>query len=519
MRQAISTSNHDRPATTPPSIDTVPDFPESARPAIQTAAQKAPPMPPCEVGQPAPPFALACVSAENPAPRQVALNDYAGHWLVLVFYPRDFSFVCPTELTSFSAHLADFAARDCQLLGISVDTVDLHREWLTTPPTEGGLGPLRFPLASDPDGNAARDYGVWVEEKQLSTRGLFVIDPDGILQYSVKHNLSVGRRPDEVLRVLDALQTGGLCPANWTSADGTIDPEKALRPGRTLGRYRIRQSVGSGSFGSVFSAHDLRLQRLVAIKVLKRNVFESRRVVLTEARAAAALNSPNVCTIYAVDEEDGLPLIAMEFLDGIPLSELIARGLDRSAVLDLARQIALGLADAHEQGVVHGDLKPANVIVTQKGIAKIVDFGLANAAGSAGGQERAPSASAATSQSEPHIPPIDATIEYVGRSSDGTIRGTPAYMSPEQAKALPATIASDVYSFGLILYEMLTGRPAHPDRSILETLLVLQNRDIGPELAEQVDEPYRDLLAALLAKDATNRPAMRAVVARLSSLA
>ncbi len=466
----------------------------------------------CEVGKLAPRFALTCVSADDEASRSVTLGDYAGRWLVLIFYPRDFSFICPTELTSFSAHLADFAERDCELLGISVDTIELHREWLTTAPAEGGLGPLRFPLAADLQGDAAKAYGVWVEEKEVSTRGLFVIDPEGVLQYSVKHNLSVGRRPDVVLRVLEALQTGGLCPANWTSADGNIDPEKALRPGRILGHYRIRQSVGAGTFGSVFAAFDLRLERTVALKVLKRNVFESRDVVLGEARAAAALNSPNICTIYAVDEEDGLPVIAMEYLDGSPLSEVIERGLERDVALDLARQIASGMADAHEGGVVHGDLKPANVIVGEKGVAKIVDFGLANASARPGDTESTkPAAKVNTEQ-------IDATIEFVDPETQGSIQGTPAYMSPEQANARPATAASDVYSFGLMLYEMLTGRPAHADRPILETLLLLQNQDLGPELADQVDEPYGELLAAMLARDSSNRPVMGAVIEMLTAL-
>jgi serine/threonine protein kinase len=359
---------------------------------------------------------------------------------------------------------------------------------------------------------------VWIEQKQVSTRGLFVIDPEGVLQYSVKHNLSVGRRPDVVLRVLDALQTGGLCPANWTSADGNIDPEKALRPGRILGHYRIRESVGSGSFGSVFEAMDLRLQRIVAIKVLKRNVFESRDVVLAEARAAAVLNSPNVCTIYAVDEEDGLPVIAMEFLDGATLSQMVEGGLDRRTALRLARQIASGLADAHEHGVVHGDFKPANVIVTKKGVAKIVDFGLASAASHASDGERDRPAPAENARAGADTEQIDATIEFVAPGAKDTIRGTPAYMSPEQAHALPATSASDVYSFGLILFEMLTGRPAHPERSILETLLMLQNQDLGPELAAQADEPCRELLAAMLARDGNRRPAISEVVDWLAKI-
>ncbi len=472
----------------------------------------------CEVGRPAPGFSLPCVSAEHTDVGRATLRGFAGRWLALIFYPRDFSFVCPTELTAFSAQLADFVARKCELLGISVDTIELHREWLNTPPSEGGLGRLRFPLASDTGGQVARAYGVWVEEKEISARGLFLVDPQGILQYSVKHNLSVGRRPDVVLRVLDALQSGGLCPANWTSADGNLNPETALRPGRSVGRYRIRRAVGSGSFGSVFAAWDLRLERMVALKVLKRNVFESRQTVLAEARAAARLASPNVCTIYSVDEEDGLPLIAMEYLDGVPLSQLIEKGLEQGSALALARQIAAGLADAHECGIVHGDLKPANVIVTGRGVAKIVDFGLATAASRAGDGGQAKDAAGGKAGPGAETERLDATVDFVAPGARSTIRGTPAYMSPEQASALPATLASDVYSLGLLFFELFSGRPALAEQSIVETLQVLQNRDLGPELAFQVEKPYQDLLLAMLARDATRRATMGEVVERLAEI-
>ena len=273
------------------------------------------------VGEAAPEFALTCVSATDRDSRFVRLSDYSGHWLMLIFYPRDFTFVCPTELTAFSARHADFGERDCRLLGISADSIELHREWLTTPPEDGGLGPIQFPLVSDPAGTAARAYGIWVNEKEVSTRGLFIIDPAGILQYAVVHNLNVGRNPDEVLRVLNALQTGKLCPASWTSADGTIDPERALQQGTILGHYRIRAKLGDGTFGVVFAAWDLRLERMVALKVLKRSIFESREAVLTESRTVAKLNHPHICAVYTVEEEDGLSVIAMEYVDGQPLSQ------------------------------------------------------------------------------------------------------------------------------------------------------------------------------------------------------
>ncbi|MHB8900448.1 MAG: serine/threonine-protein kinase [Thermoguttaceae bacterium] len=257
---------------------------------------------------------------------------------------------------------------------------------------------------------------------------------------------------------------------------------------------------------------------MVALKVLKRNVFESRQVVLAEARAAAALNSPNVCTIYAVDEEDGLPVIAMEYLDGVSLSRAIAAGLDRPTALRLARQIAGGLATAHEQGVVHGDLKPANVIVSSGGVAKIVDFGLSSASVRAGRGGYVDRVTVDKVEAGAETERFDATVDFVAPGPKSTIRGTPAYMSPEQARAEPATAASDVYAFGLVFYEMLTGRAAIPERSILETLLLLQSADLGPELALEVEGPYQELLQGMLARDAGRRPGMGEVAERLAEM-
>lgn len=473
------------------------------------------------IGEPVPAFSLMSVSAKDQQPLPVSVKDYAGRWLVIIFYPRDFSFVCPTELTAFSARLAEFTRRGCELLGISVDGVDLHREWLTTPVDQGGLGPLQFPLASDPQGVAARGFGVWVEERQVSTRGLFIIDPEGVLQYSVVHNLSVGRNPEEVLRVLDALRTGGLCPASWTAADGTIDPERALQPGRMLGHYRIRAPLGSGTFGAVFSAWDLWLERTVAIKVLKRALFESREALRAEARAAARLNHAHVCTVYSVEEVEGLPLIAMEYIDGRSLAALLDEAWEPGAAIGLARQIAAGLAAAHAQGVVHGDLKPANVMVANDGTAKLLDFGLSLSQKSiAKPAERRPAAeTAAGLDIAISLAGSDATVEFDELSwEQGAIRGTPAYMSPEQARGLPGTPASDVFSFGLTFFEMLTGRRALVESSAVKLLLRLESEDLASWLAQQLEDPYRRLVLQLLAREPDERPPMSDVVERLAMI-
>jgi eukaryotic-like serine/threonine-protein kinase len=474
------------------------------------------------VAEAAPTFALACVHTDALDPRTVRLSDYAGQWLALIFYPHDFSFVCPTELTAFSARYADFSQRGCELLGISVDSISFHQEWLTKEPANGGLGPLQFPLASDPDGTVARAYGVWSKEKKVSHRGLFIMDPRGILQYSVVHNLSVGRSPDEVLRVLDALQSGGLCPASWTAADGTIDPERLLRQGTILGHYHIRRKLGSGTFGTVFAAWDLQLERMVAIKVLKRRIFESRDAVLAESRAAARLNHPHVCIVYAVEEEDGLPLIAMEYVEGQPLSQLIRDGLPRESAWQLAAQIASGLAAAHELGVVHGDLKPANIMVTRHGIAKILDFGLARSQRGASANQFSESQRPLSEGRPDMLPDVDdpeATVQLPSSKSDqrSGIQGSLAYMSPEQARGLPATPASDVFSFGLTLIEMLTGSPAHVEALPLKLLARLQMEDLAAELCRNVDESYQDLLLPMLTQAPGTRPTMSDVVRRLST--
>ena len=152
----------------------------------------------------------------------VRLSDYRGRWLVLVFYPLDFTFVCPTELTTFSDRYDDFEAIGADVLGISTDSVFSHRAWLQTPRDKGGVADLRYPLASDQTKDVSRAYGVLIENQGIALRGLFVIDPEGILRYAVVHDLNVGRSAEETLRVIQALQTGGLCGAEWRPGQKTL---------------------------------------------------------------------------------------------------------------------------------------------------------------------------------------------------------------------------------------------------------------------------------------------------------
>ncbi|MCZ8523833.1 MULTISPECIES: peroxiredoxin [Paenibacillus] len=171
------------------------------------------------VGKQAPDFTLQTVSGDGKEFGQVSLSDYSGKWLVLFFYPLDFTFVCPTEITAISDAAAQFKEVDAEILGVSVDSIHSHRAWINTPVDQNGLGQLNFPLAADITKQVARDYGVLIEEEGIALRGLFIINPEGELQYQVVHHNNVGRSVEETLRVLEALQSGGLCPIGWKKGD------------------------------------------------------------------------------------------------------------------------------------------------------------------------------------------------------------------------------------------------------------------------------------------------------------
>jgi peroxiredoxin (alkyl hydroperoxide reductase subunit C) len=175
-----------------------------------------------KVGQSAPDFDMPSTKNIEKLDQNVKLSDYEGKWLVLLFYPLDFTFVCPTELTAFSDRYEDFLGIGADVIGISTDSVHSHRAWLKTPRDKGGVEGLKYPLASDITKQVARDYGVLIEDKGVALRGLFVIDPEGTLRYAVIHDLNVGRSADETLRVIQALQTGGLCQADWRPGQETL---------------------------------------------------------------------------------------------------------------------------------------------------------------------------------------------------------------------------------------------------------------------------------------------------------
>lgn len=175
------------------------------------------------VGHLAPSFDMPAVQP-NGQVEHVSLSHHHGRWLVLFFYPHDFTFVCPTEITAFSEAYDQFQTLNADVIGVSTDSPYVHQAWLKQDPSLGGLGSLRFSLASDWTHQVAQAYGVYYAEEGAAYRGLFVINPKGQVEYEVVHNLNVGRSVDEVLRVLQGLQAGGLCPVNWHPGEALLTP-------------------------------------------------------------------------------------------------------------------------------------------------------------------------------------------------------------------------------------------------------------------------------------------------------
>jgi serine/threonine-protein kinase len=266
----------------------------------------------------------------------------------------------------------------------------------------------------------------------------------------------------------------------------------ALPPGRKLGPYEILSAIGAGGMGEVYKARDTRLHRTVAVKVLPPDLSsdaERRGRFEREARAASALNHPNITTVYDIGQDESTRYIVMEFVEGKTLRELVGDGpLSTKKILHLAIQIADGLAKAHKAGITHRDLKPENLMVTDDELVKVLDFGLAKLM--------------------PRSADADSEMDTLTKATQqGVILGTLQYMSPEQAASRPIDYRSDQFSFGSILYEMATGRPAFKKETMPQTLAAIIQDEPEPirRLNDEIPAELSAIVGRCLAKDPDER--------------
>src|SRR5262245_29393279 len=266
--------------------------------------------------------------------------------------------------------------------------------------------------------------------------------------------------------------------------------------GQTIRHFEIVERIGEGGMGEVFKAKDISLGRSVALKAMKSGFMtaDARDRFLREARVASALNHPNIVTVFEAFTEDNTDFIVMELITGRTLDQVInERRLTVREALEFALQIADALTAAHRAGVVHRDLKPGNIMVTDERLIKVLDFGIAKVVFPEG-----------TSRSNPTG---DTATVIVGRTIPGVIMGTAAYMSPEQAEGKPVDLRSDIFSFGAIFYEMLTSRRAFQADTDVSTLVAIMTKQPAP-LAELIDTPpegLESIVSRCLRKQAERR--------------
>jgi serine/threonine protein kinase/tetratricopeptide (TPR) repeat protein len=316
---------------------------------------------------------------------------------------------------------------------------------------------------------------------------------------------------DESLRLeIESLLRHGATPQNVLERPAIAMMAKAVASnggwadvpfleGKTISHYRIVEPLGKGGMGVVYKAEDLRLGRYVALKLLPQFLAsdpEALQRFEREARAASALNHPNICTVFEIDESENLHFIAIELIEGETLKNRIARGpVEIPETLDIVLEICSALEAAHSVGIIHRDIKPSNIVLTAKGHAKLLDFGVAKRVGPRS-EGRAD-----------NLMPVPATAFELRLTSPGAVLGTVAYMSPEQASGQEVDVRSDIFSLGAVLYEMATGKHPFPGSNADEVLRAIQSQPPSSmkEINRAVPFELMRIATKAMEKDCTRR--------------
>ena len=325
----------------------------------------------------------------------------------------------------------------------------------------------------------------WERAKELFDRAQ-QLSPDDRKTFLAHECTDDPNLADEVQRLLGFYDSEFLESPALSEPTPLLDDER-FSPGQMIGRYRIRELIGTGGMGRVFLADDSELSRPVAVKVLHSDVAENDERVrrfIQEARAASALNHPNILTIYEIGSFEGSRFIVSEYIDGETLRDRMRDGLTVGQSLDITTQVAAALKAAHAAGIVHRDIKPENVMIRADGLVKVLDFGLAKL-------------------TEADDLPIDLNAAVASRlqTSPGLIMGTVAYMSPEQARGQIVDARTDLWSLGVVLHEMLTGEPPFKGESVTDLVTSILKHDAITIDEKAIPTELRPICTKALAKD------------------
>ncbi|HKE56691.1 MAG TPA: serine/threonine-protein kinase, partial [Pyrinomonadaceae bacterium] len=320
----------------------------------------------------------------------------------------------------------------------------------------------------------------WQQAKEIFTEALELSPADrtAFLERACAADKSLRHEVESLLKSYENAASFMEMPAVESAAESLLSDEEQLKEGQLVKHYEIVRPIGQGGMGEVYLAKDTVLGRRVALKFLPpylRSDPERLRRFQQEARAASTLSHPNVCVIHEVGQtDDRRPFIAMEYIEGITLRERLNKGaMAPTEALDVANQVAAALTAAHEAGIIHRDIKPENIMLRRDGYVKVLDFGLAKL-------------------TEHRKPGTGTTMSTLMFSNPGSVMGTAAYMSPEQARGVAVDERTDVWSLGVVLYEMVTGQPPFVGATPTDIVIAIVERE-QPAISEHVAEVPAEL--------------------------